>query len=491
MSLNLRLPVLCLLARLVPALLAASPAQGQPRWQPTRPVAQQSPQGLEHARAFLDRMVRVTARGPDGTALSGYGIIVGDGATEQGAPALVIVTADHLLRGPAGQDPPRAATITPFGNLGASPDTIVSAKHLPPGQGDLAVVLIPRASTARFRPVPAAGTLALLAGTPAWQSGRQGQWQPADSPGRFALRDPTGWLTFDGLDSSPAAAGSAVLTDAGLAGMLVGPDGGASRVLAVEQIAARLREWGFRWDLPSGTDAATAGKQPEAAKFRLQPVQLVPLLPSEAASRASWVPPGARLSPWADTQIPLFSAPHKDTTRIGTLPPGTQLPVPLWASGAYEIQRKFDDGAWFLVGAAGTDGLLQPLGYAPGADVIEIWPPAPPAQVEAGRLVREWAAGARRARLRDAGTHYSLTVPVACTRDFCDGIAVYTLRAPDPGAITPAFQMLPIAGAWQRGQVAEITVMLPRRIVETDGTTLMACMGLAGSCDPQKLLPGG
>jgi hypothetical protein len=107
-------------------------------------------------------------------------------------------------------------------------------------------------------------------------------------------------------------------------------------------------------------------------------------------------------------------------------------------------------------------------------------------------VVRAWqSADGRPVQLRDAGTHYELPTTLACAQEYCDGVSAFTLRAPAPGAIVPAFRSAPVAGSWRRGQAAEIRLLLPRRVVETPGTRLLGCLGLAGNCEPQTLLPGG
>ncbi|MCW3477903.1 hypothetical protein, partial [Limobrevibacterium gyesilva] len=234
---------------------------------------------------------------------------------------------------------------------------------------------------------------------------------------------------------------------------------------------------------PAGADAPQAAK---VSQWRLQPLQPLPLLDSEAAARGSWVPPGARVSPWTATPAPLWAAPRKETTRIGAIPPGSQLPADVWASGAYEIQRKLDGGAWFLVATGG-----QAMGYVSGNDIIEVWPaPAGPAPATA-KPVRQWPVAGRDATLRDAGTHYDLTVPMTCKLAFCDSIQVFTPKPPDQGAIIPTFQVPRINGAWRQDETVDVRVLLPRRIVETKGTQLVGCIGQGDGCEPQTLLSGG
>ncbi|MCW3476549.1 hypothetical protein, partial [Limobrevibacterium gyesilva] len=258
-------------AFLLPIILVLAGVVIAPRPAPAQPAPQLTLQGQQHAQAFLDRMVRVTGRQTAGGAgETGYGFVVGEGTNAQGTPVLVIVTADRLVRDPAQPDlRARPPVIVPYGNLGVSLQAELLEQRLPPAQGDLAVLLVAKPTTALFRPVPVADTQLLLPGTLAWQDGRPGQWEPPAAPGRYAVRDAAGWLTFDGLDASPGAAGAAILTEKGVAGMLVGPapsngaprgqgrpDSTTVRVLPIELIAAKVQAWGFRWDLPAADGAA-------------------------------------------------------------------------------------------------------------------------------------------------------------------------------------------------------------------------------------------
>ena len=93
------------------------------------------------------------------------------------------------------------------------------------------------------------------------------------------------------------------------------------------------------------------------------------------------------------------------------------------------------------------------------------------------------------ATLRDAGAYDDLTIPVACRREFCNSVLVYTPRPPAAGAIVPTLRILPIDGAWPQNAVAVVHVQLPHAVVDTKGVKLMACIGQGADCDEQQLLP--
>lgn len=466
-------------------------------WLPARPQAQPAePQGLQNARLFLERMVRVVGRqAPGSTGETGYGFVVGQIVAPGGATTgLVIVTPDHLVRDPARPTarfaPP---SVTFFGDLSHSGTAELQPQRLVPGQGDLAVLVARLTVTGAIPTVPSVSSLAILSGATAWQDGRRGEWQPAVVPGHYVLTETSGWMTFDGLDPS-GAAGAAVLTDRGLAGMLVSENpasAGSTRVLSAELIAARVKEWGFPWDLPAA-DVGSAPLPVQAVArapvpaLVVAPLRLVPLLANEATARTTWTPPGARLSPPPNAGAPLRSSPNKDAQQVGAMPPGTQLPYELWNTGAYDLERKLDNGAWFSVSSGG-----QPIGYANGNDVYEVWPlPTAPAPATA-KIVRDWVPGGGDAHavLRDAGTHFDLTMSVTCAQDYCDTVQIFTPRPPLQGGIYPGFRLPNIHGEWQQGQSIALHLQLPRAVAEGKTVRLLACVGVGDLCQTQTLLP--
>jgi hypothetical protein len=268
----------------------------------------------------------------------------------------------------------------------------VLSPHLAPGQGDLAVLAVPQPPLPALKPA-VMGSQALAAGAAAWQLGTAGGRAPNAANARFAQRDQNGWLVFDGLEGSDESAGGAVVTEFGLSGMVVGRGGDATapvRVLPVELIAAKLAEWGLPWDIaaagskpkPPAASPAPAAPGPQASSSQppphprpppaalLPPTSVLTLLPTELASRGNWVPDGARASPWPGSGATLLGAPTRGATRVGALPPGRLLPQDLWAHGAYDIQARLDNGAWFLLASEG-----RLLGYVAGTDIVEVWPP--------------------------------------------------------------------------------------------------------------------
>ncbi len=499
---RMRHPVLPLLALLLAVAGGVLPADAQQSVAPV--VAAQ-----EHGQSFLDRMVQVRAQPvPNGPIVAGYGFIVADRPLSNWQPGFLIVTADHLLLG-TGTSAPNAhppAAVRFYADLTRAAVAEVLDAHLAPGEGDLAVLAVPQPPLPAIKPA-VMGSQALAAGMPAWQLGTPAGWTPAAANARFALRNPKGGLEFDGLDGAPESAGGAIVTEFGLSGMVVGRTGDAPavRVLPVELLAAKFAEWGLPWDIPAlGTrsatppaaaKSATPGAQASAAQpppprpppaALLPPVNVLTLLPTELASRANWTPEGARASPWPGSGAPLLGSPTRGGTRVGALPPGRLLPQDLWARGAYEIQTRLDNGAWFLLASEG-----RPIGYVAGTDVVEVWPTEKAGTAADGAVVREIAAPGGKAVLRDAKTHYTLTIPLTCALAYCDSVLIYTPVPPSPGSITPTLQFRQTTGTWHQNDAFEVTVPLPRAVAETKGTQLMACVGLQYSCRQQAIDVGG
>src|SRR3984957_5761377 len=157
--------IVVLLFGLAGSWAAATDAQAQPSASDAR------------AAALQGNVVKITATFGEGAPKSGFGIIVG----EQGRN-LVVVTADHVVRGedPGAED--KKPTITFFRAQGSQAQGKLETVRMPPGGGDLAVILVPRpgyaaAVKAAIDPKPAAR------GTKVWLVGRVGNWSIPASPG--------------------------------------------------------------------------------------------------------------------------------------------------------------------------------------------------------------------------------------------------------------------------------------------------------------------
>ena len=223
--------------------LALAPAAGAQ--QEATPIAR----ARANAESFLNRMVRVlVAPTASGASQTGFGFIIGEHATATGGPGFLIVTVDHLVRSASNPQGPSMVRVLFYANLSYNVPAEVPDEHLPPSEGDLAVLVVPKRLIPPMSAAAMGSSQALTAGMAAWQLGQANRWTTPEATGRFAFREPTGWLYFDGFDGSPESAGGAVITALGLAGMVVGQGSQATapvRVLPVELIIKKLREWGL------------------------------------------------------------------------------------------------------------------------------------------------------------------------------------------------------------------------------------------------------
>ena len=464
-------------------------------------TAQPAPSGLDLARALTDRIVRVTGRQAPGLpGVKGYGLVVGEETGPGQTKRLVIVVPNDVVREP---DHPEIGFLPPL--VGFSDATLrgivatLEPHQLPPDRGNIAVLTVPRPAGYVPRPTTIAGFGNIVPGVPAWQVGNTADFEPIPVPARFAYQDQAGWLLFEGVETGAGTAGAALIGERGVFGLTMGAspnDPDVTRVVPLPYVALRLRAWGRGWDVPfDGETIATELQQrgarasaPLAASpITLSPISVVRMLPADAAARASWVPPGARISPWRLVGARLYGSPRRESAVVGILPAGRALPDELWRQGAYDITYKLDGGAWFLISTSGQD-----LGYVAGGDIVEVWPPLTTAGLAGGKIVREWTvSGGKTAVLRDVGTAYELETIATCQQARCDTVTLFSPAPPATGAIVPTYQMAPMAGNWHQGDAVSLRATVPRRLIETTGTILQACIANDTQCDPETIYPPG
>ncbi len=465
--------------------------------------AQTPPSGFEMAQSLIERMVRVTGRQSSGAGGQvGYGLVTGEETDSRGETVLLVVVPYNVVRDPERPD----AVFQPPGVVFASaPQRLhageVLAEALVPDRGNLALVTVRKPGS--FRAVPAmmadAGTV--LPGVPVWQAGLAGAFAAASQAGRLAYQDQAGWLLFDGIDNMAGAIGAAVVSENGVIGLAMGPapqDPIATRVIPLAFVAMRVRAWGHVWDMSAagspGMRGVAAGQAHSALApaapaqqgdgAALAPIRVVPLLDAEAAARSSWVPQGAKVSPWFSRGATLFGSPRREAARVGAMPAGRALPEDLWRDGAYDIARKFDGGAWFQIGTSGQD-----LGFVSGADIVEVWPALRQGGA-AGKVVREWrGAGGTQAVLRDAGTAFEIEASLECALARCRRVILFTPPPAEAGAVVPTFQMAPIRGVWRKGERVPVRAMVPRAAIESRGALVLGCAGNAEECPRVTVYP--
>ncbi len=476
-----------LLLAVIAALACTAPAR-----------AQTPPSGFDMAKSLVGRMVRVTGRqAPGAVGQAGYGLVTGEEANSRGETVLLVVVPYNVVR-----DPERpGAVFQPPGIVFAGEPLRhyageVLAENLPPDRGNLALVSVRKPES--FRTVPAmmadAGTV--LPGVPVWQAGLAADFAAATAAGRLAYQDQVGWLLFDGIDNTAAAIGAAVVGDHGVIGLAMGPapqDPVTTRVIPLPFVAMRVRAWGHAWDISAAGSAGARGMTAGPTRYTptrqgdgmaLAPIRVVPLLDAEATARSSWVPKGAKVSPWFSRAASLFGSPRREAAMVGVMPAGRYLPEDLWRDGAYDIAQKLDGGAWLHIGTSGQD-----LGFVSGADIVEVWP-ALREGGSAGKVVREWTgAGGKPAVLRDAGTSFEIEVGVECALPRCQSAILFTPPPPEAGAVVPTFQMAPLRGVWRKGEMVPLRAMVPRQAIESRGAVLLACAGNQDECPRVTVYP--
>jgi uncharacterized protein YecT (DUF1311 family) len=204
------------------------------------------------ASALQGNVVKITATFGEGAPKSGFGIIVG----EQGR-YLVVVTADHVVRGedPGAED--KKPTITFFRAQGSQVQGKLETVRMPPAGGDLAVILVPRPDRATavkeaIDPKPVAR------GTKVWLVGRVGNWSIPASPGTVAQTNPfTGKIQVEGLAARAGSSGGPLISNDGIVGMIVDDGELYTEATPITIIEKQVREWGYEWAL-TATSAPVA-----------------------------------------------------------------------------------------------------------------------------------------------------------------------------------------------------------------------------------------
>src|SRR5271165_1592300 len=123
--------------------------------------------GEAKAVALSPHVVKITATlGQGSVPQTGFGFIVGQLGNQ-----LVVITADHVVRGddPGAEDP--APLITFFENQGSQIKGKLETVRLPKERGDLAVVLVPKPGFVSFV-TEAIDTTPVSRGLPVWLIGR-------------------------------------------------------------------------------------------------------------------------------------------------------------------------------------------------------------------------------------------------------------------------------------------------------------------------------
>src|SRR5262249_32286410 len=134
---------------------------------------------------------------------------------------LVVVTADHVVRGDNPGEEDRAPLFTFFENQGSRIKGKLQTVRWPKESGDLAVILVQKPGFVSFvteaiDPKPAAR------GLPVWLVGRAGEWDIPVSPGVVAsVNLYSNQIKVERLDARVGSSGGPLISPNGIVGMIV------------------------------------------------------------------------------------------------------------------------------------------------------------------------------------------------------------------------------------------------------------------------------
>lgn len=209
----------------------------------------QSAAGDAKAIALRPNVVRITATlGQSMSPQNGFGFIVGQQGNQ-----LVIITADHVVRGeePGAED--KAPLITFFDNQGTQIAGKLESVRLQRDRGNLAVILVKNPGFVSFvrdavDAVPAARFLQM------WLIGRAGNWDVPASPGIVAQV-----IKVEGLAARVGSSGGPLVSSNGIVGMIVMDNDLYTKATPIEPIQTQVREtWRYPWQLTAARPASPA-----------------------------------------------------------------------------------------------------------------------------------------------------------------------------------------------------------------------------------------
>jgi uncharacterized protein YecT (DUF1311 family) len=206
----------------------------------------QSPASDATAVTLQHNVVKITATlTKGGVPQTGFGFVVG----QQGRD-LVVVTADHVVRGDDPDFEDKAPLITFFESQGSQVQGRLETVRLPRGRGDLAVILVPRPGFAMIV-AAAIDPKPVERGLKVWLVGRTGFWSVPASPGVVAQTDSfTGVIQVEGLAARVGSSGGPLVSPAGIVGMIVADNDLYTEATPIEPIARQVRDvWHYAWGL--------------------------------------------------------------------------------------------------------------------------------------------------------------------------------------------------------------------------------------------------
>jgi len=220
-----------------------------------------TPSGDAKAAALQPNVVKITATLKQGGAPNlGFGFIVG----RQGG-SLVIVTADHVVRGDDPDAEDNHPLVTFFESQGSSVRGELQTVHSARDRGDLAVILAPRPEFVSYLTDSIAAE-PVARGHRVWLVGRAGSWNIPPQPGVVARIDPlTGRIQVDGLPARQGSSGGPLISADGIVGMIVADIELNTEATPIRPIMEQVRDdWHYTWQLTSRQPRSSVSPPPRA-----------------------------------------------------------------------------------------------------------------------------------------------------------------------------------------------------------------------------------
>ena len=199
--------------------------------------------GRQLAEEMRSNVVTIVAERPDGPR-NGFGIIVGERDGH-----LLVVTANHVLRGNTRDDVPSRVGVRFFHQQ----DAEVDARLLGDSDAvfDLAVIEVPAPREVQWLRESLRSGDILQPSTPVWFVGRENTWYIPIDPGKVNTLLPAYRILVDGLNVQVGSSGAPLVSAEGLIGIMVIDEvSRASQVLSIEVVARTVRDvWKRPWDL--------------------------------------------------------------------------------------------------------------------------------------------------------------------------------------------------------------------------------------------------
>lgn len=217
-----------------------------------------SGQGL--VEAMRDNVVKIAAEWENGASHNGFGFIVGQQGQE-----LFIATANHVVRGRGPDEIARDVRITFFQLQGTDhPATLLGTSN---SRRDLAVLTVRAPGGLRWnRDIGSAERPERSAHV--WFVGRNAQWYVPAIHGAVNRIDLDDNIIVDGLNVLVGTSGAPLMTEHGIAGMIISDrPGETTQALSIDVIERAFRSWNHPWGLsavvPEVKAPAAATQAPE------------------------------------------------------------------------------------------------------------------------------------------------------------------------------------------------------------------------------------